>query len=438
MRILNITNLLPPFYVGGYELICDVVSKELIARGHEVRILTSDHGLDRNPKPDNEPHVERSLRVHGFFGNPWLKIAALRELEIHNNSVVRKAVESFKPDVVYVWNLGGISKSILHTLNRLGVPVANYMSDHWIARSLVADVWLDWWNRKSPSLPARLLRFAWTVTGMRKSWDVIAPTQPVKDIKLRRLSFCSRALKNITIAKGYDVRHAAVIHCPVNTKRFHGTPVAADRPLRNLLYVGRLAEDKGTMTALRAMLAIKDKFDGMLRIYGKGDVAYTEKLKAFVNHHQLPVTFHSGTAEEMPDIYRAHDALIFTSEWEEPFALTPLEAMACGLPVIGTMTGGSAELFRDGGNALTYRAGHADELAAKILELAGSGDLRHNLAVNGQVEVSHRCAEPVIVDQIEEYLKETIALWPQLLEQETAKQCHHNLNTLAEVGPVLS
>ena len=423
MRILNITNLLPPYYVGGYELICDVVSKALTARGHEVRILTSNHGLDKNPVPLNEPHVDRSLRVHGFFGHPWLKIAELRKLELHNNTVVRNAVESFKPDIVYVWNLGGISKSILHTLERLGVPVAIYMSDHWIARSLVADVWLDWWNRKSPSLPARLLRGLWTLTGMRRKWDAVAPTQSVKDIKFRRLSFCSRALRNITVGKGYNVRHAAVIHCPVNTARFKGEPMPADRPLKRLLYVGRLAEDKGTMTALRAMAQIKGRFDGELRIYGKGDADYTAKLEAFVKQHDLPVTFHSGTAAQMPDIYREHDALLFTSEWEEPFALTPLEAMASGLPVIGTTTGGSAELFRDGGNALTYRAGRAEELAACILELAASSSLRHCLAINGQVEVSHRCAEPVIVDQIEAYLRETVADWKQIcIEPEPAKE----------------
>ena len=414
MRILALTNLFPPHYVGGYELICDVVGKELKERGHEVRVLTSDHGVKDNDKPLDEPHVERSLRIHGYFGHPWLNIGKLRGLELHNNQALRRAVADFKPDIVHVWNLGGLSKSLLLTLERLGLPVAIYMSDHWIARSIATDVWFNWWSRKPISLTARITRFAWTMLGLRRAWDAIAPTGKASAIKFRRLSFCSRALRNLTVAKGHDVGHAAIIHCPVNTARFNGAPVSEDRPLKRLLYVGRLSEDKGTMTALRALALIKAKFKGELRIYGKGDADYTAQLHAFVKEHDLPVSFHSGTAAEMPDIYRAHDALVFTSEWEEPFALTPLEAMASGLPVIGTMTGGSAELFRHGENALTYHAGNPEQLAARILELASSGTLRHNLAKTGQAEVIELCSEPVIVDQIESHLSETIALWPQL------------------------
>jgi glycosyltransferase involved in cell wall biosynthesis len=115
--------------------------------------------------------------------------------------------------------------------------------------------------------------------------------------------------------------------------------------------------------------------------------------------------------EEMPEIYRRHDALLFTSEWEEPFALTPLEAMASGLPVIGTTTGGSREIFRHSDNALTYTAGNSEELGERILELAHSPSMRARIASTGQAEVRSTYALPVIVDQIEGYLHETLTAW---------------------------
>lgn len=408
MRVLVLTNLYPPHYVGGYELRCETTVNGLRARGHTVQVLTSDHVVKSTPSSPVEDGVSRTLRIHGFFGHPWLGIRKLRELELHNNRVLREAVAGFRPDVVHVWNLGGLSKSLCLTLQQLAVPVVFDVSDHWIARSLAADVWLDWWNRRRPSLVARLIRWWWTLTGARSRWSRIAPTNPVTEIRFPRLYFCSRALRDLTVAKGYAVQHGEVVYCPVDKEKFNGEPVPASRPLRKLLCVGRLAEDKGVMTALKAMAAVQGKFTGEFHIYGKGDADYTAKLRAFVEQQRLPVRFHSASAAEMPAVYRAHDALIFTSEWEEPFALTPLEAMASGLPVIGTTTGGSKELLRHGDNSLTYSAGDADELARRIVELDAHPDLRARIAASGHGEVRTKFAEPAIIDQIEAYLLKSV------------------------------
>jgi len=404
MRILTISNLYPPHYVGGYELRCETVVNALRARGHTVEVLTSNHGLGSAPPFPAEAGVARALRIHGFFGHPWLGIGRLRVLEFHNHRVLRQALARFQPDVIHVWNLGGLSKSLCLTLQGLDVPAVFDVSDHWIARSLAADVWLDWWNRQNPSRAASWLRAFWTWTGARRRWSQSAPTRPVSEIRFSRIYFCSQALRALTAAKGYAVQHGEVIYCPVNTQRFDQAPAPASQPLRKLLYVGRLAQDKGVMTALQAMQTIQARFAGHLHVYGKGDPTYVAQLQAFVQEHQIPVSFHSAAAADMPSVYRAHDALLFTSEWEEPFALTPLEAMASGLPVIGTMTGGSKELFRHGENALTYRAGDSAELGRRILELQDDPVRRARMAACGHAEVRVRFAEPVIIDQIERYL----------------------------------
>jgi len=404
MRILTLSNLYPPHYVGGYELRCEVAVKALRQRGHTVQVLTSNHGVGESSTKTPESDIARTLRIHGFFGHPWLGIRALADLELHNNRVLREAVSLFKPDVIHVWNLGGLSKSLCLTLQQLGIPAVFDVSDHWIARSLVADVWLDWWNRSNPSLPARCLRWFWTLTGARNRWSEIAPTQPVCDVQFRRIYFCSRALRELTVDAGYPVQQGEVIYCSVDIQRFSGMPVPAERPLRKLLYVGRLAEDKGVMTALKAMLNVQGQFNGELHIYGRGEAGYMSALKTFVEQHRLPVFFHTANVQEMPAVYRAHDALLFTSEWEEPFALTPLEAMSSGLPVIGTTTGGSQELFRHGENALTYRAGNASELAQRILELDADPNARGRIAATGHAEVRARYAESILMDQMEQYI----------------------------------
>lgn len=402
MRILTLTNLYPPHYVGGYELRCAAITEALRQRGHDIRVLTSIHGLESTTPTRAQNHVQRDLQIHGYYGHPWLGLGQLQHLEKHNNQTLRDAITDFQPDVVHVWCMNGLSKSLCLTLQHLGVPTVYDVSDHWILRSLKADVWLDWWNRRAGSFVSRSQRAIWSMLGRREKLQPLAPTNPVSDIRFPRLYFTSARLRQLTAEQGYDVGHGSVIHCPVDTDHFSGTPVTRDP--RNWLWVGRLAEDKGIHTALRALALLGDRFQGELRIYGKGDVDYVATLKRFARDHSLPVTWHSATPDEMPDVYRAHDALLFTSEWEEPFALTPLEAMSCGLPVIGTMTGGSRELFRHADNALTYEAGDPTQLAERILLLQRDHELRRKMTEIGHQEVRQRFAMKPIVDQVEDFL----------------------------------
>jgi glycosyltransferase involved in cell wall biosynthesis len=409
MKILVLTNLYPPHYLGGYELICYMVVNELRARGHELSILTSDHLVPGKFSFD-EIGVERTLKIHGFYGHPWHNIRQLRHLERRNNQTLRAIINKFSPDLVYVWNMGGLSKSMVFTLQKLGIPTVYYLSDHWIARGFKSDVWIQWWNRKESSKD-RAVRTALKFLGVRAYWQRIAPTNPPEQLKFQRLYFCSKALRKLTASAGFEVMHGAVIYAPVDLTKFFGEPKPEHAPVRNLLWVGRLAPDKGAATALKALALVKGRFDGTLHIYGAGEAQYTAELKNFAYANKLPVVFGSASMEQMPEIYRKHDALLFTSEWAEPFALTPLEAMASGLPVIGTTTGGSRELFRHHDNALTYTAGNAEELAARILELSLNPGMRVRLAQSGQTEVRTTYALPVIVDQIERYLKESVSTW---------------------------
>ena len=412
VKFLVLSNLYPPHYLGGYEVNCHRTARALQTRGHEIHVLTSTYGIENPKATANEAGITRVLRIHGMFGAPWLGIFQLEKLERDNNAILRKTISDFKPDLVYVWNMGGLSKSMLFTLQKIGVPTVFFVSDHWVARCEKADVWLNWWNQKDPSVPQRILRGVWNLSGRRQQIQQIAPTNPVRHLRFPRIYFCSRALRDGTAEAGFDVRHGGVIYCPVDIQRFQAVPRTAAQPLKNFLYVGRLHEDKGVMTALRAIALVRGQFNGHLNIVGRGEPDYEAKLKSFVAENKLPVTFSSvSNPDEMPKIYAANDALLFTSEWPEPFAITPLEAMASGLPVIATTTGGSIELFRHKENALTYEAGNAEQLAERILELTQNNSLRGKIAVAGHCEVREKFSEDKIVSQIDDYLRETLQTW---------------------------
>ena len=95
------------------------------------------------------------------------------------------------------------------------------------------------------------------------------------------------------------------------------------------------------------------------------------------------MTFSEYPHEQLAAVYGAADAILFPVEWDEPWGLVPLEAMAVGRPVLATATGGSAEYLRDGDNCLSFAPGEAAELAAALRRLAAEPELRARLRKGG-------------------------------------------------------
>ena len=83
--------------------------------------------------------------------------------------------------------------------------------------------------------------------------------------------------------------------------------------------------------------------------------------------------------------------------------------MSAQLPVISTLLGGSAELVRDGENALEFAARDDAALAAAIERLAADPDLRRTMTATAGREVVERYDIEVIVSQIEDYLTATVS-----------------------------
>jgi glycosyltransferase involved in cell wall biosynthesis len=168
------------------------------------------------------------------------------------------------------------------------------------------------------------------------------------------------------------------------------------------------------LTVIQALMQARaNGVKASLGIVGRGETAYIAEIRSLVVRHQLPVEFLtvSNVNKDLPAVLRQHHAFIYPAEWEEPFAITPLQAMAAGLPIIGTRIGGARELIRHGENALSYTPGDSLELASRIQELQMQPALRCQLAENAQGEVLARYNQTVVVDRIENYLNGTLEMW---------------------------
>jgi glycosyltransferase involved in cell wall biosynthesis len=113
--------------------------------------------------------------------------------------------------------------------------------------------------------------------------------------------------------------------------------------------VGRLVERKGFEDLIRAMPAVPGA--ECVIVGGQpDDEPYARRLHDLAERCGVGDRVRlagSVPTQDMPRWYRSADVLAATP-WYEPFGLTPLEAMACGVPVVGTAVGGLVDTVVDG------------------------------------------------------------------------------------------
>ena len=107
----------------------------------------------------------------------------------------------------------------------------------------------------------------------------------------------------------------------------------------------------------------------------------------------------------IPGMYASSDIVVVPSVWGEPFGLTALEAMSCGVPVVASRAGGLAETVADGENGLLFEPGNHDELAARLDRLLDDPGLRQELGSEGRRRVVERYSWESIVDRYEGILE---------------------------------
>jgi glycogen synthase len=420
-------------HAGTFDFRCEAVCHALKTRGHEIHLLTSRYGLATEQR---DPDVERRLRLNGAFDQPLVTaFGDLKELETFNNAVVRETIANFLPELIYVWSLAGLSKSIVFNLRQTNIPTVYDVADDWLSDGIREDSWLAWWNNPKVPLAASMMRKTLETTGQRDKLNEAAPTRMMKGYErvpelyadpakvqpgsigafyFERLYFCSQALKQRAENAGFRVAHAEVIYPGIPTEKFWAEPKGASATPKRFLIVSRLGPRSGVMTALEGLKLARDhNIHAQLSIYGRGESEHMAQMRSYVIQHSLPVEFLmvSGQQKDLASVYRQHDAFIYCSESDEAYALTPLEAMASGLPVIGARSGGVQELLRAGENAWVYPPGDALALASRLQEVQMQPALRTQIVENAQAEVMTRYSESAMLDQIEAYLHNTLEVW---------------------------
>lgn len=404
MRLLFLSNYYPPEALGGYEMWCRDVAQALQCRGHEVAVLTS--GL-RDAYLDGAVMVypRFELEVVGGLASTLRRLPNRTSREERDAAAVEHVVDSFKPDAAVIWGMWNVPR-VIPAVVEAALPdrTAYYFCDYWAALPRASS------QQLSAPADRPLLQLAKSLTSVLLG--PVARRQHAAPLRIARGICCSKAVAD-ELRRSGAVQDAPVVHGGIDLARF---PQRSPRPRQRddelrLIYLGRLSPEKGIETAVEAMKQLAaGETRAMLDIWGVGPTGYTERLRSLVQDARIDseVKFRGAAkADDVPRILADYDALIFPSVWPEPFPRTVLEAMAIGLPVIGTTNGGTGEVLFDGVTGLTFHS--AASLVEKVETLVADHSRAAQLVVAARQRVEQQFPFERMLSGLEQHFESLAA-----------------------------
>ncbi len=189
-----------------------------------------------------------------------------------------------------------------------------------------------------------------------------------------------RVMSNGQMAKlGLYASKARVISTPVDLKKYD---IVIDRDeVVRVIHVGRNDQVKDYLTLVRSFKIIHDKFPNVEFVQVGADQQIKRAMeKIGFNRIQL---LGKKTAQELIQIYHQASVLVLSS-LSESFGKVIVEANACGLPVVSTLTTGAKDIIQEGYNGYLVPVQDHKALAERVMDLLKNPDLRRDMSRQGK------------------------------------------------------
>lgn len=272
-----------------------------------------------------------------------------------------RLVRRFRPDVIYTANHHELI--LLHPMLRvMGIPVVCHMHD------------------PPPNIPFQRASF--------RVWS-----QPVT-----RFVTIAEDVRDRLIQFPVDPGRVTVVHNGIDLGQFPRREKRGERFVSQFGWpgdsfiagiAGQMHDRKGHLDLLEALDQLRDRVPNLrVVIGGKAGGAYYEELVACVSERGLKdrVGF-CGWMDHARDFYDGIDAFVLASRHEEGFGLVLAEAMAVGVPVIATRSGGAVNVVEDGVSGLLVDRCAPEQIAEALQRLCGDAALRERLVAGGRARV---------------------------------------------------
>ena len=239
----------------------------------------------------------------------------------------------------------------------------------------------------------------------------------VNQLTWDHVSCVSKSVAGDCFEKGIDINKVSTEYLGVNTLDFNPTKdpkfdlkesLGLKKDTQVVLTAGRIItgtknmlREKGMINLIEAFSRISPKYPKMHLVIGvaKSTVNLKEEFDAVyqmllgyikINDIQDKTTVKMFELDQMPNVYRGSDVLVLPAEKNETLGQIFLEAMACGLPVIGAKTGGMPEIISDGVSGYLVQPNDPIILAQKIEEILNYKKERLMFIRNGHTTIEEK------------------------------------------------
>lgn len=209
----------------------------------------------------------------------------------------------------------------------------------------------------------------------------------------------TETLRSYLIEKGFKhPERIFVIPNYVDTELFCPCEKTQEPEVLNILSVGRLSEQKNFPLLIDGISFLLQRTDIKIKLTIVGSGPLRDDLLQQAGKFKLKLEIKERVANDrMPSIYQASDVFVMTSPREgHPRAL--VEAMACGLPVVGTNVVGIRDVITDRHNGLLC-AENKEDIAEKILQIARNRSFTEKLSKNAREEAVLKYSFTALVER---------------------------------------
>lgn len=416
MKILLVSEMYPPDSDGGQEVNAQKLANQLLARGHEVTVITAAF-RDRYTGPTTVPSHVRRILEHGptleqaTAGKALLKrtLEYLAEVQVHKRNArsMSRVLTDVKPDIAYVFGTSRIGLNFALECERKGVPVL--------------------WHQGGPNLERRLSQrlILGRLAGLFRSLER-EELQISYDYVAYVSKFLSDASSEYELPMGLTLGSKVRAILPRGIEFEFAEPNLERYTSGKIVMAGRIAHFKGFHVALKAVKTLQEiapDLSWSLDIYGEADdddvmggisgSAYKQSLVTFMEDHGLAdrVRFCGAVPRnELLDRFEEAAVFVSASDCGEAFANTIIEAGGKGAVLVVSDDGSAREVVQDEVTGLVFQPSDDAALSNLLFKVLTDPALAYSYASASTLRLKQLFGIDSIVDQTENVMRQVLEL----------------------------